>query len=131
MTQEATLTTDLLTIFHVKALSKGKGSLETVANGNSSTIGASGPATAPTEGSNKRKRKTVDSTTRSPHGTPRHSPHSFSIWLGSMSAVGAPSVPLVPLGNSKISRGVQVGLTLTEENMLVTIPRQDLFSVAF
>jgi len=130
MTQEAPLTTNILVAFRSRARSKEKDSLEMVVANNCSIVGASGLVVAPTEGSEKRKSKTIVSTTRSPQGTLRRPPSTSPIQLGSMSPVSVPSVASVPLGNAQFSKGVQVGLTPTEVNMLVTIPSQDLLSAA-
>lgn len=124
----------MLTAFHNEVAGKGKGSLETVATGNPFAARATSPSTDPKE--KKRKRRDTASTTQSPHGTPRRPPPSASpIRLETPSPTMPPPTaaahPLVLLGgDSKFSKGIQVGLTPTEENLLSLVPEDELLLAA-
>jgi len=133
MTQEAPQSGGVLVTFRAKTLGKAKGSLEMVAGGNPSTTRVSGPSSAPTDGGIKRKRRDTVFTTRSPHGTLRRPSPPFPIRLETPSLVEptvATTAPLTLLGrNISFYRGVQVGLTPTNENLLSSVLEEELLSV--
>jgi len=135
ITRETPQAVDVLTAFCNKVADKGKGTLETVAAGNPFTVGALGPFTTHKE--KMRKRSGIDSTTKSPHGTSRQPPQSSPIWLETpLPYKASPTVVVVAHhllllgGDSKFSKSVQIRLTLIEENLLSSIPKDKLLLVA-
>jgi len=88
MARESPQAVDILTAFCNKSFGRAKGSLETVAVGNPSTLGV-GPSTAPKE--KKREKRDIATTTRSLSKTSRRLPHRSPNRLESPSQARAPT----------------------------------------